>query len=279
MRLGAIWPPASGAARLLAGARVLVAALTSVMALSGAGRAQDGEWNAASEYYGAQEMAAAKRRFQEGAGGGTNLFLRTDRLEYQSNEGAALLLWDGEGWIGGDINKIWIKTEGEYDFDAHAFEHAEVQALYSRAISPFFDLQAGVRHDIKPDPSNTYGVLGLQGLAPYWFEIDAAAFISDDGDVSARIEAEYELMMTQRLILQPRTEWIITLQDSPEIGVGSGLSKVEAGLRLRYEFDRQFAPYIGLSWSRKLGDTADFARAAGEDAGRISFVTGLRLWF
>ncbi|RME61879.1 MAG: copper resistance protein B, partial [Alphaproteobacteria bacterium] len=141
------------------------------------------------------------------------------------------------------------------------------------------DLQAGVRHDFEPDPSRTFGVIGIQGLAPYWFEIDAAAFISGDGDVSARIEAEYELLLTQRLILQPRVELNFAVQEVEELGIGSGLSIAEAGLRLRYEIDRQFAPYVGFSWNRKIGDTADFARADGEDVGALSFVAGLRMWF
>ena len=122
-------------------------------------------------------------------------------------------------------------------------------------------------------------MFGVQGLAPYWFEVDAAAFVSDDGDVSARLEAEYELFLTQKLILQPRAELDFAVQDVPELGIGSGLSTAEAGLRLRYEFRREFAPYIGVSWRRAFGETADFTRADGEDVESISFVAGLRLWF
>lgn len=202
-----------------------------------------------------------------------------DRLEYQTNDGSPLFLWDGQGWAGGDRNKFWVKTEGEYDFNAGEFEEAEIQGLYSRAISKYFNLQTGVRHDISPDPSRTFGVFGVQGLAPYWFEVDAAMFVSGDGDVSARIEAEYDLLLTQRLILQPRTELNFAVQDTPQNKVGSGLSTAELGLRLRYEIKREFAPYVGVSWTRSVGNTADFARADGRSPGVVSAVVGIRSWF
>lgn len=241
--------------------------------------AQTGRWDGAERYYDPAEMEAAKRALQEGSGGTTLLFLEAERLEYRSNEGAPVALWDAQGWYGGDAHKIWVKTEGEYAFAPDRFEEAELQVLYSRPVSAFFDLQAGLRHDFEPHPATTYGVLGFQGLAPYWFEVDAALFISENGDLSARIEAEYELLVTQRLIFQPRVELDFALQDVEELGIGSGLSTAELGVRLRYEIDRQFAPYVGVSWERKVGETADFARAEGEDTGSLSFVAGLRLWF
>ncbi len=234
---------------------------------------------AADEYYDPAEMEAARRALKEGAGGQINYFLQGERLEFQSNEGEPLVLWDAQGWVGGDINKFWVKTEGEYEFDAGVFEEAEVQALFSRAVTPFFDLQAGVRHDIEPDPSRTFAVIGLQGLAPYLFEIDAALFISGRGDASARLEVEYELLLTQRLIFQPRTELNFAVQDVPALGIGSGLSTAEVGARLRYEVRREIAPYIGVSWQRSVGDTADFARVAGDDVGSVSFVAGIRTWY
>lgn len=202
-----------------------------------------------------------------------------DRLEYQTNEGDDLLLWDGQGWVGGDIDKLWVKTEGAYLLDGDRFEEAQVQGLYSRAIARYWDLQVGVRHDFEPDPSRSFGVLGIQGLAPYWFEVDAAAFVSEDGDVEARIETEYDLLMTQRLIVQPRAELNVAFQDVEELGIGSGLSTAELGLRLRYEIKREVAPYIGVFWTRAVGKTADFARNDGEDVGSVSFVAGIRLWF
>ncbi|PQA85448.1 copper resistance protein B [Hyphococcus luteus] len=216
---------------------------------------------------------------REHHGGLTLGYVEGERLEYRSNEGDPVFLWDAQGWYGGDINKLWVKTEGEYDFKADEFEEAEVQALWSRAIGGFFDAQAGLRHDFAPGGDRTFAVVGLQGLTPYLFEVDSALFVSDDGDVSARIEAEYELLITQRLILQPRTELNFEFQDVPEYGLGSGLSTAEVGARLRYEIKREFAPYIGVSWERALGDTADFARADGEDPGGVSFLAGVRIWF
>lgn len=252
----------------------LAAALTATATL-----AQEGQWTAANQYYDAQDMAAAKKHMQWESGGQNFYMVQGERLEYQSNEGSPLLFWDVQGWYGGDIHKLWIKTEGAYHFDDDAFEEAEIQALYSRAISPFFDLQVGLRQDIEPNPSTTYGVIGLQGLAPYWFEVDMAAFLSEDGDVTAKLEVEYELLLTQRLILQPLIEVAIAFQNVPSLGVGSGLSEVETGLRLRYEIKREFAPYVGISWHRKLGNTADFARADGEDVDSLSVVAGIRFWF
>lgn len=252
----------------------LILAMAPVPAL-----AQSGEWDAAGAHYGADEMAEARRQLQESHGGQRYLFLEAERLEFRTNEGDGLFLWDAQGWYGGDINKLWVKAEGEYGFEVDAFEGAEVQALYSRAISAFFDLQAGIRHDFEPDPSRTHAVIGLQGLAPHWFEVDFAAFLSDEGDLTARLEAEYDILFTQRLILQPRAELALSAQDVPELGVGSGLSSAELGLRLRYEFTRKFAPYIGLSWERAVGDTADFTRLAGKPVDSLSFLFGLRLWY
>ena len=236
-------------------------------------------WSAADKYWDPVAMAEARRAVQEEHGASKTFFIQGDRLEYRTNGGEPLFLWDAQGWWGGDKNKLWIKTEGEYSFDQDAFEEAEVQALWSRPFSRYFDFQAGVRHDFAPDDDRTFGVLGVQGLAPYWFEVDAAVFVSDDGDVSARIEAEYELLLTQRLILQPRTELNFAVQDVSEYGVGSGLSTAELGARLRYEIKREFAPYIGVDWTRSVGETADFARADGGDPSSVSFVAGLRLWF
>ena len=156
-----------------------------------------------------------------------------------------------------------LKTEGEGEFGG-AVEDAEIQALYSRAIGPFFDLQAGVRFDPEPD-SRTHLVLGVAGLAPYMFHVDGALFLSDRGDLTARVEAEYDQKITQRLILQPRIEAEFAAQDIPKRDIGAGLTKVEPGLRLRYEIAREFAPYIGIEYEAKLGETADIARAGGED--------------
>lgn len=224
------------------------------------------------------EMAAARAAMAAEMGEHTTTMVMADRLEYQRHDNGALL-WDVDIWHGGDIHKIWFKSEGERTFDPGSLERAEMQLLYSRAILPFWNLQAGVRHDVEPSPSRSHLVVGLQGLAPYWFEVDAALFVSERGDVTARAEFEYELLFTQRLILQPRVELEFAAQDVPELGIGSGLGSVAAGLRLRYEWRRTFAPYVGVSWERSVGDTRELARAAGEDASSTSFVAGVRFWF
>ena len=207
-----------------------------------------------------------------------------DRLEVSLRDGGEGYAWDDvQFWYGGDINRLWIKSQGEGEFGGD-LENVEVQALWSRAITPFFDLQAGVRYDVEPSPSRGYLVLGVQGLAPYWFEVDAAAFVSNKGDVSGRVELEYDQRITQHLILQPNVELDFALQDVPELGIGSGLSTGEIGLRLRYEFFPEsapavVAPYVGVQYERAFADTARFARAAGEDVGGWSIVLGVRTWF
>ena len=233
----------------------------------------------ADAYWDKDDQARARRALYREHGGGINWFALADRLEYQSAEGSPALLFDGQGWWGTDRNKLWLKSEIEYDFREDRFEEAELQALWSRPIARYFDVQAGFRRDFAPDPSRNYAVLGVQGVAPYWFEIDAAVFVSGHGDVTARIEAEYDFLLTQRLIAQPRTELNFAAQDVAALGIGSGLSTVELGLRLRYEIRREFAPYIGVNWERSVGATADFARSAGDDPGAISLVAGVRLWF
>ena len=235
-------------------------------------------WSMADEYWGADEMAAARQAVQADAGGQKNLFLMSDRLEGQSDDGKASLLWDAQGRYGGDLNKLWIKSEGDYDFDADEVEDAEIQALWSRAIAPYFDVQAGVRHDVQPG-GLTHGVVGVQGLAPYWFEVDAAAFVSEQGDLTARLEAEYELLLTQRLVLQPRAELELAAQRVVERELGAGLTGLDLGVRLRYEILPELAPYVGVEWQSALGETADMAEASGSDASRTAFVAGLRMWF
>jgi copper resistance protein B len=222
-------------------------------------------------------LAEARRHMAAHMGGQTYAMLLVDRLEYQRHDGDGALVWDLDTWYGGDLQKLWVKTEGERA--SGGLEEAEVQALYSRAISAFFDVQVGLRHDFEPGPSRSHLVVGMAGLAPYWFEVDAAAFLSDEGDVTARVEAEYELLFTQRLILQPRIEVELAAQDIPELGVGSGLGSVAFDLRLRYEFVRSFAPYVGVSWQRSFGGTRDAARLAGEDTAVTSIVAGVRIWF
>lgn len=232
----------------------------------------------ADRQFSPQEMAEARRQMMFEQGGQPFYQVMFNLAEYQAREGADGFRWEGEGWFGGDINRIVVKTEGAGAF-GEGVEDAEIQALYSRAIGPYFNLQAGIRYDFKPDPSRTYATVGFEGLAPYWFEVEGALFLSDKGDVLGRLEGYYDQRITQRLILQPRAEFNLAAQDVPENGIGSGLSDIELGLRLRYEVAREFAPYVGVSWDRKIGDTADFARAAGEDPSSTSVVLGIRAWF
>jgi copper resistance protein B len=233
---------------------------------------------AAETLYDPVTMARARAAMMKESGGMTFSQLMIDRLEYRAQKGADGYAWEGEGWIGGDINRLAIKSEGEGEVGG-PLESAELQALYSRAIDPWWNLVAGVRQDFRPQPQRTYATIGIEGLAPYWFEVEAQAFLSDKGDAHLRVEGSYDQRITQRLVLQPAAEVNIAAQDVPEIGIGSGLSSVELGLRLRYEFAREFAPYIGVNWERSFGDTARYARAAGEGASATSLVMGIRFWF
>lgn len=203
-------------------------------------------------------------------------YLLVDRLEYHAKSGKDAWAWDAQGWWGGDYNKLWVKTQGEGEWQGAA-EKADVQALFARRISPYWHLQAGVRQEARPTPSRTTGVLAIEGLAPYWFGVDASLFFGNG--VSGRIEAEYDQLLTQRLILQPRIETNFSGSADPDRDVGSGLNDLELGLRLRYEIRREIAPYIGVSWTRKLGDTADIARAAGHETSETALVVGIRLWY
>lgn len=225
-------------------------------------------------------LMAAKRRsvLIDEHGGMTTGRVLIDRLELLARNGRDGYAWEGDAWFGGDYNKLWLKTEGEGEVGG-SLEAAEVQALWSRAIHPFFDVQLGVRYDIRPRPDRAHLVAGIQGLAPYWFEVDAAAFLSTKGDLTARVEAEYDQRITNQLILQPRVEFDLAAQDISELRIGSGLSSAELGLRLRYQFKPEFAPYVGIGYERRFGDSARLARAEGENVGGWSFLLGVRTWF
>lgn len=201
-----------------------------------------------------------------------------DRLEAGYSDNVDTYVWDAQAWYGGDFNRLWFKSEGEGE-QGHSPESAELQALFSRKFSPYWDWQLGIRHDFRPDPTRTHAVIGLQGMLPYKFEWDSALFISEEGDVTARVEAEYDVRITQRLILQPRLELNAAASDVPELGLGSGINSSELGIRLRYEIRRELAPYIGISWEQRFGDTADIAQAEGEATSTTFFVVGLRAWF
>lgn len=236
-----------------------------------------GPEHAADLFYPDGAMVEARQELIDEHGDITVYKVLVDQAEVRLRSGRDGYFVNAEVWYGGDIDKLWLKSEIEGDF-GEAAEQLEIQALWSHALDPWFDIQLGVRHDIEP-AGRTHLVAGIQGLAPYWFEVDGAVFLSDKGDVTARFEAEYDLRITQRLILQPRLELNFALQDIPEERLGAGLSNLETGLRLRYEISRQFAPYIGLEYDRGIGDTARFRRAIGEDVGGLSFVAGVRAWF
>ena len=232
----------------------------------------------ADRFFPATEMARTRHAAMREQGGQTLYKVMFNLFEYQARRGRDGYRWDGQAWLGGDINRLTLKTEGEGAL-REGVGSAEVQALYSRAVGPYFNLQGGVRHDFRPGRPTTYATVGFEGLAPYWFEVEGAAFLSDKGNLLGRLEGYYDQRITQRLVLQPRVELNLSAQDVPENRIGSGLTNAELGLRLRYEIERQFAPYIGVSYDRKFGDTARFARASGERAQATSLVAGIRFWF
>ena len=241
-----------------------------VSAGSGPPRAADAIW-------GADAMQGSRDALRIEQGGMSYFWFQADRAEYRAREGSDGYLWDLQGYFGGDIDKFWFKSEGEGSFGEKP-ESAEVQALWSHAIGPWWDFQTGIRQDLT-GPERTHAVIGLQGLAPYQFEVDAAAFLSTKGDLTALIEGELDQRVTQRLILQPRAEVSLSAQDIPELGVGAGLDTIEVGVRLRYEFAREFAPYVGVEQEWKIGQSADYARLEGEDPSVTNYVIGVRFWF
>lgn len=238
---------------------VLVALLAAAVAVAGGGRLE------------AQIIDQA-----------TYTYVALDQLEYAPGLAERPMSFSGELWHGGDYNRLWVKADGERSTMADVGE-LEVQALYGRFVAPFWDAQVGLRLDTEYEGSETdlraHLALGLQGLAPYWFEVEPTFFVSQDGDVSARLDASYELLATQRWILEPELELDFAVQDVPEWGTGSGLSDLGLGARLRYEIVRELAPYVGISWERSIGATADLARADGEKVGRVGFVAGVRAWW
>ena len=236
-----------------------------------------GPANAADAIWGADAMAPSREQLIKENGGQTLAWFMADRAEYRAHSEHNGYVWDLQASYGGDLDKVFIKSEGEGNF-GEAIESAEVQALWSHAVGPFFDLQTGFRQDFAPR-TRSYAVVGMEGLMPYDFEVDSALFLSDRGDLTARIEGEIDQRITQRLILQPRIEVDLAAQDVPELRIGAGIDKAELGLRLRYEIAREFAPYIGVEQEWKMGGSADYARAAGEDPSVTSYVIGIRFWF
>ncbi|WP_397387063.1 copper resistance protein B [Pseudomonas profundi] len=200
-----------------------------------------------------------------------------DQLEYQNADAGSVLAWEVSGWWGGDIDRLWVRSEGERTNGVT--EDAELQLLWGHAIGPWWEVVGGVRQDFKPGSPQTWAALGVQGMALYGLEVQATGYLGEGGQTAARLEGEYDILLTNRLVLQPVAELSFYGKDDPARGVGSGLSKLEAGLRLRYEIVREFAPYIGVSWGRSFGETADIARQEGEKTEEARFVAGVRMWF
>ena len=200
-----------------------------------------------------------------------------DQLETRITNGDDPLVLEAQAWIGEDLNKLVFKVDLEQVKDVT--EELELQALYSKAIDPYWDFQIGIRQDQKPAPAKNWLAIGFQGLAPYWFEIDTALFIGEAEQVGLRFQAEYEWMITQRWVLSPEFEINIHSKDDELAGIGSGLSDSQLGLRLRYEIKREFAPYIGVNWNNKYGNTATFAKNDGEKVSDTQVVLGIRAWF
>lgn len=203
--------------------------------------------------------------------------LLVNELEYARDGGNNGQKLDAEAWYGGDYNKAWVKLEGERRNGR--LEGFRSEVLWDRVFATFWSTQLGVRHDTGGGPARNWAAFGVRGLAPYWFDTEATAYIGSGGALAARAEARYELLLTQRLILQPKIEANLYSKNDAARGIGSGLSDLEIGLRLRYEIRRQFAPYVGVSWKRKFGNTANFARLAGEDVKETQAVVGVRMWF
>lgn len=204
-------------------------------------------------------------------------FVLLDQLEWQTGGSAHGASWDAKGWVGGDRNRLWFRTEGQAD-DGRLGD-AEAHMFYGRAFARWWDVVLGVRQDLRPGPAQTWAAFGVQGLAPYWFEVEATGYVSEGGQTAARLEADYELLLTNRLIMQPRLELNLYGKSNQERGVGAGLGTTDIGLRMRYEFRRELAPYIGVTWHNTHGETREFVSTSGDAVSRLRFVAGLRLWY
>jgi copper resistance protein B len=200
-----------------------------------------------------------------------------NRLEQFHGDDANGQAIDAQAWLGSDLNKVWFKLDGERS-DGH-LGATRTELLWNRAISPYWGMQVGARHDFGEGPGRNWAAFGFQGLSPYWFEVEATAYLGESGRTALRVEADYELLLTQRLILQPDVELNFYGKDDPARDIGAGFSDLDVGLRLRYEITRKFAPYAGVVWSRKFGKTAEIARASGGEVSDTQLVAGLRLWF
>jgi copper resistance protein B len=200
-----------------------------------------------------------------------------DQFEWRATSEGNAAVWDAAGWYGGDDNKLWLKTEGERV--AGNTQGARADLLWDHVFARWWNVQTGLREDFGDGPPRTWAAIGIQGLAPYWFDTEATFYVGEQGRTALRLKSECELLLTQRLILQPEGEANLYGKADPARQLGSGLADLEIGLRLRYEIVRQFAPYIGVVWSRNFGGTADYVRESGGDPSDVQFVVGLRAWF
>ena len=206
-----------------------------------------------------------------------NYYVLFDQFEWQNGSDQPDLHWNTRGWVGRDRDRLWFRAEGERE-DGDVTD-ADAELLYGRAISRWWEVVGGVRQEFQPEPSRTWAAFGIQGVAPYFLEVEAAAYVGASGRTQFRFETEYDLLITNRLILEPSIELQAFGKSDPERGLGSGLGIIESGLRLRYEFRRELAPYIGIAWKQKYFGTADYARAAGERVGSTRLAVGLHFWF
>jgi len=203
--------------------------------------------------------------------------LLANRFESVNDGNNNWLTYDIQAWYGRDYDRLVVKAEG--DADNGKLQESITELLWSHSIASFWDGQLGIRYDDGEDPSQSWLAVGVQGLAPYWFEVDVTAYVGDNGRSALAVEAEYELLITQKWILQPRFEAGLNGKDDPVRGQGTGLTDMSLGIRLRYEIRREFAPYVGVEWAGTYGGTADYARAAGQDVSDTRLVAGLRFWF
>ena len=198
--------------------------------------------------------------------------------EFEGRFGAdSAFRWEGEGWVGGDFDRLWVKSEGEVT--RGRVEDGQQELYWSRPISTYFDAQVGGRYDLDDAPGRGWAAFGVEGFAPYYFTLAAHAYVGEHGRAALKLEGSNEIRFTQRLILEPQAELNVYAQDDPTRAIGAGPSDLDAGLRLRYEITRKFAPYLGLTYERKFGRTADYAHADGERTHDLRFTAGVRSWF
>jgi copper resistance protein B len=259
------------AVRLIAGT-----GLMGILILSGPPRAQG---QASSPDSSGEVSATIPGLAQPGMDNQTFAHILLDQFEDRENGSGNELRWDGEGWIGTDTNKLWLKSEGYVNNGA--VSDGDQEALYDRPIPHlrYFDAQVGVRADLDSDPGRVWAAVGAEGLAPSFFEIAPTLYVRDGGHVAGRVTVSYDLLLTQRWIVQPEAELNFYSKDDPARRIGSGLSDLDARVRLRYEVSRKFAPYVGFAYDGKYGGTASYSRQAGETATDRRIVFGLRFWY